>query len=82
MTEITYDQMDAYTACAIAEGFSDSEPTVDEMNAAWQFLIDTGLCWKLQGWYGRNAARLIEDGTCLSPKREDNPHRKGNDGKN
>lgn len=57
--------MDPYLACSIAEGFCDFEPTIDDLHAAWQYLIDTGLCWTLQGWYGRSAAHLIEVGTCL-----------------
>ena len=36
----------------------------DEEVEAWQYLIDTGLAWQLQGWYGRTAQRLINDGYC------------------
>ena len=71
---LTYEDMDPYTACAIAEGFSDGEPTEDELNAAWQYLIDTGMAWTLQGWYGRSAMSLIEAGTCLPPDRSANPY--------
>jgi len=35
-----------------------------EVIAAWQYLIDIGLVWKLQGYFSRQAARLIEDGVC------------------
>ena len=55
--------MDNFTATGIAEGFieCDDESTMIE---AWQQLIDTGLCWQLQGWFGRTARNLIEQGIC------------------
>ncbi len=62
-----YKTLDSYTACSICEGFADSEPTERELNASWQYLVDTGLCWQLQGWYGRGATDLIEAGTILPP---------------
>jgi len=42
-----------------------------EETAAWQYLIDTGLVWRLQGWYGRTAKRLIDDGYCTYTDRAD-----------
>ena len=62
--------MDLYTACSIVEGFSGEESTEAELNEAWQWLIDTGHCWKLQGWYGRSAMDLIESGLCKPPEKD------------
>lgn len=53
-----------YTACSICEGFDDEEHTEEEITEAWQYLINSGLVWKLQGWYSRTAKQLIEEGIC------------------
>lgn len=54
-----------YLACAYIEGFCEEENTTKaEEVEAWQYLIDTGLCWQLQGCYGRTAQALIEQGIC------------------
>jgi hypothetical protein len=55
--------MDIYTATMIAEGAQEAE-TREEAVEAWQTLINTGLVWKLQGWFGRTAEGLIEEGIC------------------
>lgn len=62
-----YKTMDAYTACSIAEDFDGTGATEQQLHAAWQWLVDTGSCWHLQGWYGRNAAAMIEAGTLEPP---------------
>tara|TARA_Y100000310_G_scaffold217305_1_gene218364 strand:+ start:421 stop:630 length:210 start_codon:yes stop_codon:yes gene_type:complete len=36
--------------------------------AAWQRLIDSGMAWKLQGFFGRTAANLIDQGLCKRPE--------------
>lgn len=59
----------SYLACAYAEGFCEGEgATQEEQIAAFQYLINTGEVWKLQGWYGRTAAALIEQGLCVHAK--------------
>lgn len=55
--------MDNYTATGIAEGFIDCE-SEDQYIQAWQHLIDTGLAWQLQGFFGRTARQLINEGVC------------------
>ena len=54
----------ALEANGIAEGFveTDSEEKYIE---AWQQLLDTGLVWSLQGWFGRTAVSMIEAGQII-----------------
>ena len=59
--------MDNYRAIGIAEGFLFAA-NENEYIAAWQHLIDTGLAYTLQGWFGRCANHLIEDGYCTPKK--------------
>ena len=58
--------MDMFTSVGIAEGFISAE-SEEQVIEAWQYLIDTGLAWKLQGWFGRTASHLIEEGICHEP---------------
>lgn len=53
--------MDTFTAVMIAEGAQDAE-SEEQYLQAWQTLVDTGLAWTLQGFFGRTAARMIEAG--------------------
>ena len=63
-----YKEMGSYEAVAIAEGFCNHDPSSKEQQAAWQYIIDTGM-WKiLQGFFGRTAKSLIEQGICKKPK--------------
>jgi len=61
--------MDTFTAVSIAEGFwGEEEASIEQQLEAWQYLIDTGLAWRLQGWFGRTATALIHKGVCTQPK--------------
>lgn len=62
-----YRTMTAYIACSIVEGFSEEDHTEVEVLTAWQWLVDTGLCWRLQGWYGRTAYALVTNGVIAKP---------------
>lgn len=44
--------------------YENGELDLDEALSFFQYLIDTGLAWRLQGHYGRTAQHLIEDGLC------------------
>jgi len=52
--------MTPFRAIEMAEGLTDASP--DEQLEAWQYLVDTGLAWTLQGCFGRTAAELIRQG--------------------
>jgi len=54
-------KMDSYTATGLAEGFIEAK-NEQQVIDAWQHLVDTGLVWNLQGWFGRTAGQLIEEG--------------------
>ncbi len=54
--------MDIFKATMIAEGVDEADE--DTQVQAWQHLIDTGTVWQLQGWFGRTATTLIENGVC------------------
>lgn len=60
-------EMSPYLAVAIAEGFCEGEGASEEEQVeAWQYIIDKGLCWSLQGWFGRTAQALIDEGVCTA----------------
>lgn len=62
-------EMTPHMAIGIVEGFATNPGKSPEEKKeieikAWQLLIDSELCWQLQGWFGRTAAHLIEIGVC------------------
>jgi len=59
--------MDTFAAAMIADGefeLAGFEPSEDNYIRAYQYLIDTGIAWQLQGRIGRTARDLIENGDC------------------
>lgn len=57
---------DIYKAVMIVEG-EETVETEEEVIAAWQLLVNTGVAWKLQGRIGRTAKDLIESGLVTLP---------------
>jgi len=53
--------MDTFTAVGIAEGFIEAESD-EQVLEAWQYLVDSRIVWQLQGWFGRTAQNLIDQG--------------------
>jgi hypothetical protein len=48
--------------------FENGDLSEVEIVELFQHLVNTGVAWQLQGFYGRTAARLIEAGL-VTPKR-------------
>jgi len=61
-------EMSPYLATGIAEGFLEAD-SEEQIIDAWQYLIDTGLAWTLQGFFGRTATSLIDQGICSAQGR-------------
>ena len=57
--------MSNYEATGIVEGFIEPDDE-EQVIEAWQHLVDTGLAWQLQGWFGRTANQMIEQGIIVN----------------
>ena len=53
--------MDTYRAIGLTEGWIETED-MNEVIKAWQHLHDTGVAYKLQGWFARTAEGLVAEG--------------------
>ena len=51
--------------------FEDGNLAGDDLTSMFQKLINTGLAWRLQGFYGRTAKMLIGQGLCKEASNED-----------
>ena len=55
-------------ALLLCEGETEPNPALSpeeqerEVLQAWQLLVDSGIVWTLQGWFGRRAHALLECG--------------------
>jgi hypothetical protein len=58
-------EMTPINAVLIAEGEIDTDQ--DTQIEAWQYLVDTGLAWSLQGSFGRMAQELIDQEVITAP---------------
>jgi hypothetical protein len=67
--EDTMDQVDQIIA------YENGELSDDDILALFQDLVNSGLCWQLQGSYGRMAARLLDAGLIRDPASTPGAHR-------
>lgn len=61
-------EMNDSRAVALIEGIEGQLASEEEVLEAWQHLINNGLVWNLQGFYGRTAINLIRSGICYDPR--------------
>jgi len=66
------EEMTTMRAIDIIDGFEygDTQDTI----AAYQYLINIGVVWSLQGRYGRMAKHLIDVGLCTKPQTNNQPY--------
>ncbi len=67
-----------YNATMIAEGSMDETNDMSYIQA-WQHLVDTGVVWELQGFYGRAAHRMLSEGTLRPAPIEETPQDNGDE---
>ena len=58
-------EMTPINAVLIAEGEIDTDQ--ETQIEGWQYLVDTGLAWSLQGSFGRMAQELIDQDVITAP---------------
>lgn len=66
-------EMTIFDASMIADGewdLTDFEESEDNLIAAYQLLVTTGVAWQLQGRVGREAMALARAGVIVIPERD------------
>lgn len=58
---------DAYDVMSAMMDWENGELDEEGEDELFQFLVDNGMAWSLQGMYGRNAMRLLRAGR-IQPK--------------
>lgn len=69
--------MNAFQAAMIADGeweLAGVEESEEAFIEAFQFLVDIGTAWQLQGRIGRTAAELISQGLVTRPQTKAQAH--------
>ena len=66
------EEMTTIKAVDIIDGFVAG--SAQDLIHAYQFLINNGSVWSLQGRYGRQAKHLIEVGLCTAPTTNNHPY--------
>ncbi len=61
---MTKDDTAPFDTVSFIIAFEGGELSDEEIIEGFQHLIDSGLAWSLQGFYGRTAQALIEAGYC------------------
>ena len=63
--------LSTFDATMICEGVYTPE-NEEQAIEAWQLLIDTGTAWTLQGFFGRGAQAMIDNGYCTDAREKEN----------
>lgn len=72
MTTTTLRDWTGYDHVGAIIDYEGSEQSAEETLRLFQYLVDTGLAWQLQGHYGRTAKALIDKGL-VSPSANEEP---------
>lgn len=61
--------MEKYDVTGAIIKYEEGDISEKEYYELFQYLVDSGMAWELQGFYGRQAAMMLEEGYLLPPDR-------------